>query len=152
MLVKRITLAMYRRGLSQVERGEFDALLRGFDERCRLRFVGDTPLGADLSTRAGILLWFERFRRLLPDPRFDIQRVVVSGPPWRQELASHIVIRSVVAGAPYQNQFAHFLTLRWGKVVDDLILEDTQMWEQACRRLVEAGVAEAGAPPLAAIA
>ena len=35
-----------------------------------------------------------------------------------------------------------------GKVVDDLIIEDTQMWERACRRLAEAGVAEAAESPM----
>ena len=93
-------------------------------------------------------LWFERFRRLLPSPRFEVRRVVVSGPPWRQQLAAHVVIRGAVVGEPYQNQFAHFLTLRWGKVVEDVVLEDTQVWADACRRLVAAGLAEAADGPM----
>lgn len=148
MLVRRITLAIYRRGLGQVERGEFDALLRTFDRRCRFRFAGDSPLGADLSSPREIRSWFERFRRLLPEPRFEIQSAVVSGPPWRQRLASHVVIRSTVGGEPYENQFAQFLTLRWGKVTDDLVLEDTQRWERAVGRLAQAGVPDASALPM----
>ena len=64
------------------------------------------------------------------------------------QLAAHVVIRSTVAGEPYENQFAHFLTLRWGKVVDDLILEDTQRWARACERLAAAGIDEASEGPL----
>ncbi len=95
-----------------------------------------------------IRCWFERFRRLLPNPRFEIERLVISGPLWNQCLASHTVIRSTVDGEPYENQFGHFLRLRWGKVVDDLIIEDTQRWERACRRLIAAGVDEAAAAPM----
>ena len=147
-MIRAITRAVYRRGLRALERGDLDALLAVFSPRCTLTFVGETPLGAHLSTPSDIRRWFERFRRLLPNPRFEIQRLVIGGPLWDQRLASHTVIRSTVDGEPYENQFGHFLTLRWGKVVNDLIIEDTQRWERACRRLVAAGVAEAGAPPL----
>jgi ketosteroid isomerase-like protein len=147
-VVGRITRSVYVGGLGAVERGDLDAALRLFHRDGTLRFIGDSPLGAQLSGHADIRAWFERFLRLLPSPRFEVQRVAVSGPPWRQQLAAHVLIRSTVAGEPYRNEFAHFLTLRWGKVVDDLVLEDTQTWARACRRLVDAGVAEAGEGPL----
>jgi ketosteroid isomerase-like protein len=147
--ITRITRRIYVGGLRALERGDLDGVLRLFDDRCTLTFVGDTPLGATLSTPHDIRRWFERFQRLLPNPRFEIQRLVVTGPPWNQRLASHVLIRSTIDGEPYQNQFAHFLVLRYGKVIDDLVLEDTQMWERGCRRLVEAGVAEASAGPIA---
>ena len=94
--------------------------------------------------------WFERFRRLLPDPLFDVQRLVIGGPAWDQCIAAHVIIRSRVAGEPYENQFAQFLTLRWGRVVEDVILEDTATWEAASRRLAAAGDIEAAGPPLTA--
>jgi hypothetical protein len=70
------------------------------------------------------------------------------GPVWDQRIAAHVIIRSRVASEPYQNQFAQFLTLRWGKVAEDLILEDTATWEAASRRLAAAGDIGAAAPPL----
>jgi ketosteroid isomerase-like protein len=148
LVLTLITNRVYRKGLRAVERGDFDELLRVFDDRCVLTFVGDTALGARVRGRQDILRWFERFRRLLPDPHFTIRQTVVGGPPWRQRLAAHVVIRGTVLGEPYENQFGHFLRLRWGKVVDDLIVEDTQTWARACDRLVAAGIAEAGAPPM----
>jgi ketosteroid isomerase-like protein len=147
-MITRITRGQYLKGLHALERGDIDALLTQFHEQCTLTFVGDTPLGAQLSTRPEVRRWFERFLRMLPEPRFEIQRLVVSGMPWKLRLASHVVIRSRINGEPYENQFAHFLTLKWGKVVDDLVLEDTQMWARACERLAAAGVAEATAAPL----
>jgi ketosteroid isomerase-like protein len=149
-MITRIARAQYEKGLRALERGDLDALFTQFDERCTLTFVGDTPLGAHLSTRADLRRWFERFMRLLPERRFEIQRLVVSGPPWNMRLASHVLIHGRINGEPYTNQFAHFLTLRWGKVVDDLILEDTQMWARACERLAASGIAEAAEGPLAA--
>lgn len=151
-MIGRITAAIYRRGLAAVERGDIDALLANFRADCELIFVSDTALGARLSNRADLRRWFERFGRLLPDPRFEIQRLVVGGPLWNQRLAAHVIIRSEVLGEPYQNQFAQFLTLRWGKVVEDLILEDTLTWKRASRRLMAAGYAEAGAMPVGGLA
>ena len=142
----RIAASTYLRGLAAVERGDFDQVLAQFRPDCELVFVSRTSLGARLSGKADLRRWFERFRRLLPDPLFDVQRLVIGGPVWDQHIAAHVIIRSRVAGEPYENQFAQFLTLRWGKVAEDLILEDTATWEAASRRLA-AGDTEAAAPP-----
>lgn len=150
MITTRIARHHYQRGLRSLERGDLDALLRRFHPDCHLTFVGDTPLGADALRGADLRRWFERFLRLLPEPRFEIRSTVIAGPPWNQHLAAHVTIHGSVAGEPYTNQFAHFLRLRWGRVVDDLVLEDTQRWERACHRLSAGGVAEASAPPLQA--
>lgn len=147
--VRQIAARTYLHGLAAAERGDFDQLLRQFAPRCEFVFVSRTALGARLSGRADLLRWFERFRCLLPDPQFDVVRLVIAGPVWAQHIAAHVIIRSRIAGEPYQNQFAQFLTLRWGKVAEDLVLEDTATWETASRRLAAAGTAEAAAPPLA---
>ncbi len=147
-MITRIARGQYEKGLRALERGDIDALLTQFASDCQFRFVGATPLGADLSTTSDLRRWFQRFARLLPNPHFEITRLVVSGPPWRMQLAAHVRISGHVVGEPYENEFAHFLILRWGKVVDDLILEDTQTWSHACDRLVAAGVTEAAAAPL----
>ena len=114
-LISRIAARTYLRGLAAAEHGDFDQVLRQFAPRCELIFVSRTALGARLSGRADLLRWFERFGRLLPDRRFEVLRFVAGGPVWDQRIAAHVIIRSQIAGAPYQNQFAHFLTLRWGQ-------------------------------------
>ena len=146
--IGRIAASTYLRGLSAVERGDFDQVVSQFRPDCELIFVSRTALGARLSGRADLLRWFERVGRLLPDPQFEVLRCVVGGPVWDQHIAAHVIIRSRLAGEPYQNQFAQFLTLCWGKVAEDLILEDTATWETASRRLAAAGHAEAAEPPL----
>lgn len=125
-------------------------LLGQFHPSATMTFAGDTPLGADRLRGADLRAWFERFCRLLPDRRFEIQRLQVTGPPWRTRLSAHVLIHASVDGRAYVNQFAHFLVIRWGRVIDDLVLEDTQRWERACHRLAASGVAEAAAGPLVA--
>ena len=147
-LVSRIAASSYLQGLAAAERGDFDQVLTQFLPDCELVFVSRTALGARLSGKADLRRWFERFRRLLPDPTFEVQRLVIKGPAWNQRIAAHVIIRSRVDGEPYENQFAQFLTLRWGKVLEDLILEDTATWEAASRRLAAAGNTEAAGPPL----
>ena len=149
-LADRIAARTYLRGLAAVERGDFDQVLARFRPDCELVFVSRTALSARLSGKADLRRWFERFGRLLPDPVFDVQRLVIAGPAWDQRIAAHVIIRSRIAGEPYENQFAQFLTLRWGKVAEDLILEDTATWEAASRRLAAAGHAEAAGSPLTA--
>ena len=146
--VGRIAASTYLRGLTAVEHGDFDQVLTQFRPDCEFVFVSRTALGARLSGQADLRRWFERFRRLLPDPAFDVRRLVIGGPVWNQRIAAHVIIRSRVAGVPYENQFAQFLTLCWGKVAEDLILEDTATWEAASRRLAAAGDVEAAGPPL----
>ena len=146
----RIAARTYLRGLAAAERADFDHVLRQFRPDCELVFVSRTALGARLAGHTDLRRWLERFRRLLPDPSFDVRRLVIGGPVWHQRLAAHVIICSRVAGEPYENQFAQFLTLRWGKVVEDLILEDTAIWEAASRRLAAAGNTEAAGPPLTA--
>ena len=148
MIASMVARRQYAAGLTSLEQGDLDGLLRHFASKCTLTFVGDTPLGADHLTGPALRLWFERFLRLLPDRRFEVQRVVVTGPPWNQQLAAHVLIHSSISGEPYTNQFAHFLRIRWAKVVDDLVLEDTQRWDRACRQLTAEDVPEAGAAPI----
>jgi len=74
----RIAASTYLRGLAAVERGDFDQALRQFRPACEFVFVSRTALGARLSGKADLLRWFERFRRLLADPLFDVQRLVIA--------------------------------------------------------------------------
>jgi ketosteroid isomerase-like protein len=149
MIVSTIARRRYLRGLADLERRDIDALLAQFDERCRFIFVSSkTPMGADLHSKEAVRSWFERLHRLLPNPRFDVKELVISGWPWDLRLAARVVIHSTVVGKPYSNNFAQFIRLRLGRVVSDFVLEDTQRFEQACAELVAAGVEEAAAGPI----
>lgn len=97
MIVRWLTATQYRRGLRQVEAGDVDAVLAQFHPACRLTFAGDTSLRADGVSGPDLRPWLERF---LPHPRFEIQRLVISGPPWHTRLTAHVRIHSTVDGQP----------------------------------------------------
>lgn len=147
-IIAAVARRKYAAGLRALERGDLDALLDEFDDELQFSFAGDSPLGADLHSRAGLRSWFERLRRLLPDPRFEIHAALVEGWPWDLRMAIRASIYSTVLGEPYRNDFGQFLRLRRMKVTEDLVIEDTQRFERACRRLAQAGVAEASAGPI----
>ncbi len=148
MIVKIIARRRYLKGLADLERHDLDALLAQFSDPCRFVFVSNTAMGAKLHSKEALRLWFERLHRLLPEPHFSVQELVISGWPWDVHLAARVVIRSTVAGKPYINNFAQFIRLRWGRVVSDYVLEDTQRFEKACQELAAAGVTEALAEPI----
>ena len=65
------------RGLAAAERGDVGQVLAQSGPGCEFVFVRRTARGARLSGPADLRRWFERFRRLLPDPSFDVQRLVI---------------------------------------------------------------------------
>jgi len=147
-IIAAVARSKYVSGLAALERGDLDVLLQEFADELDFSFAGDSPLGARLHTRQGLWLWFERLHRLLPHPRFEIHDVLVQGWPWDLRMAIRASINSTVLGEPYRNDFHQFLRLRWMKVVEDYVLEDTQRWERACHRLAAAGIVEASAGPI----
>jgi ketosteroid isomerase-like protein len=137
-------------------RSIFDALSRG-DSRLALAglsndvhhiFAGDHALGGERHSRHAFERWFERLFRLF-ELRFDVRRVIVSGPPWNIYVAVEWVANGkTAAGEPYGNEGAHVLRILWGKVVYVHAYEDSQRVAQACRRMADAGIEEAAAAPI----
>ncbi|WP_193608704.1 nuclear transport factor 2 family protein [Nocardioides lijunqiniae] len=139
----------YTAALRALERGDLDTLLKNVDPACELTFVGESALSAPRLVGGNIRAWFERYVRLIPERRFEIMRFASAGPLWRREVAAHVVVRGRLAdGSLYDNQFAHFLSVHKGRIVSDLVLEDTQRWAGASDRLAVAGIEEASASPI----
>jgi ketosteroid isomerase-like protein len=138
----------YLQTLASLSEGEVEAVLEQFSPDVEFVFVGESPLGSHLHSRDAVRAWFGRLFRLLPEAHFQADEVLVDGWPWRLRIAARVRITSTVAGEPYENEFCQFLRFRWGKVRWDYILENTQRFERACRRLAAAGLEEAAAPPI----
>jgi ketosteroid isomerase-like protein len=99
------------------------------------RFVGDTPMGADLRGREGFADWFERFERMFPGLRLTLRDVVAQGPPWNTTVVTWLAVRGTLAdGSAYENEAVQWVRLRWGRMVEDTVLEDTLRLDRACRR------------------
>jgi ketosteroid isomerase-like protein len=147
---------MYHALLRRRTRGVFErisrsdpAILTNTSENVHHVFPGDHPLGGERHSKAAVAAWFERLYRLFPGHDFTVKRVVSRGWPWSTWVAVQWVARLTPrAGDPYENDGAHWLHVRWGKVDRIHAYLDTQLVEQACRTMAAAGIDEASAAPI----
>lgn len=85
--------------------------------------------------------------RVLPELRFEIKYLAVSGWPWHTTVVVEWRDYATLAdGTSYVNDGAHAIQLRWGKVVVLHAYLDTAILIDAMRVMAKAGVAEARAP------
>ena len=83
--------------------------------------------------------------RLFPGIRIEPQTVVVNGWPWNTVVATHLAISATLAdGRAYRNEGMQLLRLRWGRVVEDLIYEDTLKLDAELKRMQQADAEPVG--------
>lgn len=143
VLVRRRVVATF----GALSRGDYETALGGMSPDVHHVFAGDSPLGGERHSRDSVRAWFERLFRLYDELRFDIERVIVSGPPWNifigVEWLGHARPK---AGEPYTNEGFHLINIRRGRVAYFHAYEDSQKVADACRRMAAEGIAEASAP------
>jgi ketosteroid isomerase-like protein len=131
-------------------RGEYEPVLSNMADDVHHVFAGQSPLGGERHTRDAVRAWFERLFRLYDELRFDVGRIVVSGPPWNlvvgAEWLGHVRPK---AGDPYKNEGFHVINIRRGRVVYFHAYEDSQKVAEACRQMAATGITEAAAAPIA---
>ena len=77
-IVRRRIVALF----DAINRGDAGPVLAGFAPGAEHAMIGTHALsGRRVSPRA-VADWYARLFRLLPDIRFDLRRIEVSGPPW----------------------------------------------------------------------
>jgi ketosteroid isomerase-like protein len=141
-IVKRIV----RRTFERLSRGDYETVVRQFGPDSRFLFAGEHELGGERRGQAAVRDWFRRMTALFPGIRIEPQDVVVNGWPWNTLIATHLAISATLAdGRPYRNEGMQLLRLRWGRVVEDLIFEDTSKLDAELRRMARAQQQEAAA-------
>ena len=66
------------------------------------------------------------------------------GWPWRTRVAVRLAVSATLAdGSAYRNEACEWLTLRWGRMTHDRVLEDTQAPAAACAAQERAAAARA---------
>jgi ketosteroid isomerase-like protein len=93
-------------------------------ENVHFVFLGDHPLAADLRGSDELRAWLRNqlFHRL-PRLRFEVEDMVVEGPPWSTRVATRYVAMQDERVVYRSTTFARVV---WGKLVEERILPDTQ--------------------------
>ena len=116
-LIRRRVIALWER----LSAGELDALPLASD--VRFSYVGDHALAAELTSAQELRAWLRALFERFPGLRFEIADVVVSGPPWSLRTATRY---SAVRGGRVLYRGTQFTSIRWGRVVEEHVLPDTQ--------------------------
>ena len=116
-LIRRRVLALWAR----LSAGEPDAL--PLAENMRFSYVGDHALAVELHSAQELRAWLRALFERFPGLRFDIAEVVVSGPPWSLRTATRY---AAVRDGRVLYHGAQFTQIRWGRVVEEHVLPDTQ--------------------------
>ena len=145
----RIVARKVRKTFQQISAGNWEPMVAGMAPSFTYRFYGDHALSGERRTHEALRRWWERCFRLLPDTRFEVQDILVSGWPWSTRVATAVTVHvGVVDGTRYDNIVHQFLRIRWGKLTEVRTLEDTAVLEKTLDRLAAAGYAEAHAEPI----
>jgi ketosteroid isomerase-like protein len=130
-VVKRIV----RRTFKRLSAGDYEPVVKQFGPRSRFLFAGDHALGGERHGQDEVREWFRLMQRLFAGIRIEPQTVVVNGWPWNTVIATHLSISATrPGGRQYRNEGMQLLRLRWGRVVEDLIYEDTLKLDEELRR------------------
>jgi ketosteroid isomerase-like protein len=130
-----VVRAKVRRLWKRVGAGDYRAAVELAAPDVRFKFVGDPPVGAAFTGRDEFERWFLGLQETLPGLRITLTDVVVRGWPWRTTVVTRLTMATTLAdGSDYRNEGVQWVTLRWGRMVDDYVLEDTARLADALRR------------------
>lgn len=134
-----------------LNRGDYDFVLRQFAPTAQHWFSGHHALSGLRQTAASREAWYRRLAAVFPRIVFDVKKVVVSGWPWRTEVAVEWTDRVFgtdgVELTPNQGMF--MLTLSWGRAVEFHVYCDTQGLAKNLEVISGQGQLEARLPPIA---
>jgi ketosteroid isomerase-like protein len=144
-----IVRGIVAQGFRDLSQGKFENVLRQFAPTVIFSFAGDHALGGEWRSSEEVRLWFQRVHRLFPDLMIEPLEITISGLPWNTVVVTRFRIKATLSeGLPYSNEGVQFLRIRWGKIIEDRLIEDTEKLCRALEYLAQHDMNEAGMPPL----
>jgi ketosteroid isomerase-like protein len=135
-----------RRAFANINAGRYEHILPQFAASHRHVMFGDHALGGERCTLASTTKWYARLQRLLPDLRFNIQAIAVTGWPWHTvAMVAWTDAFTLPDGSAGNNQGVHVFTLVWGRVTSLAVHCDTEKLAGYCAEIALMGVSEATA-------
>ncbi len=125
-MYKAIVRRTVRTGFRALSAGDYEQVVRQFHPQVIFSFAGPAPLGGERRGVEAVREWFQRLFSYFPGIQFTVHHVIVQGWPWNTLAATRLSVAAPRAdGSMYKNEVMQFLRLRWGKVVEDHVFEDT---------------------------
>jgi ketosteroid isomerase-like protein len=138
-----------RRAFADINAGRYERIVPQFAAGHRHVMYGDHALGGERRTLKSTAAWYARLQRLLPDLRFDVQAIAVTGWPWNT--TATVVWRdqfTLPDGSAGSNQGVHLFGLAWGRVTSLAVHCDTAKLAGYCNAMAAQGLSEAIAAPI----
>jgi ketosteroid isomerase-like protein len=146
----RVVANNVRRGFQNLSKGDYQSIVKQFAPNIEFSFSGDHAMGGACHGITQVTAWFQRMLRLFPGIQFQVKKVTVNGWPWDTVVVTEFQIQAQLRdGRTYQNDGLQFLRIRWGRIVEDRVFEDTYKLVTELHRMGEQGVSEALAAPIA---
>jgi ketosteroid isomerase-like protein len=130
-----IVRRLVRKAFAGLSRGDASSVVAMFGPTSTFCFMGDHALGGERRGQHEAAAWFELLFSVFPGIHIEPVTVVVQGWPWNTTVVTRFRVRAELRdGTTYRNEGVQLLTLRFGKVVDDRLYEDTAALEAALAR------------------
>ncbi len=129
--------------------GDYPFITRQFRSDAEHWFSGSHAMSGRRVSHARILDWYQRLATVFPGITFQIQQLIVSGPPWNSVAAVEwIDTVNDRQGRPLPNRGVFLITIKWGKVSAFRVYCDTAQIEKNLEILASQGVEAAAAAPI----
>ena len=134
---------------AHLNRHEYQPVVASFSPAITHSFAGDHALGGIRHTQVTAQKWYERLFRLFPDLRFNVKNILIAGLPGDTQIAVQFRVELTPPdGGSYTNDVAQFIRLKWGRITEIHLYEDTDKLVDLLSRMSQQGVAEAVAAPI----
>ncbi|ADB54077.1 nuclear transport factor 2 family protein [Conexibacter woesei] len=112
--------------LARLRAGDPGPLLRFYADDVRFSFPGDSSWSGELTSKAELRAWLERFVRI--GLQLHADEIAISGGPWRTTFCIRCSdqLRDDDDTIVYENRAVIWGTMRWGRVRAYEVYEDTQ--------------------------
>jgi ketosteroid isomerase-like protein len=133
-----IVRRLIRNGFAALTQGDARPVVTQFAREGTLTFSGTHALGGERRGPEAVAAWFAQLQSLFPGLRITPLAIVVAGWPWNTTVATRFRVDARLPdGTAYENEGMQFVRVRFGRILEDHIYEDTAKLERALETIAE---------------
>lgn len=136
---------------AEINEGRYENVVKSFADNHRHIFFGEHALAGVRTSTAETAQWYQRLSRLIPDLKFELHQILVSGMPWSTVIMVEWTDHFTVDGEAMSNSGVHHMRMKWGKLTELAIYCDTQKLAKVLELKAASGMNEAGAEIIGAL-